>query len=172
MNKLFDIVRITIRKYQPEDISLLQQWITDPDLLFTVAGPGWTYPITAGQIEAHQRQYPSKQLYIGEANGIPVAMGEIIVNEEHAPRLGRLLVGDANIRGHGIGEKFIRELIDECKRLYHPDSICLFVLETNLSAIGLYKKIGFTFTGDNIPDMIQEGEPRKVLKMILNCGGK
>ncbi|MBC6489720.1 GNAT family N-acetyltransferase [Flavihumibacter stibioxidans] len=172
MNQSFDTVRMAIRKYRPEDISLLQQWITDPELMFTVAGPGWNYPITTAQIEAHQQQYPSKQLYIGEADGMPVAMGEIIVNEEHAPRLGRLLVGDQNKRGLGIGEKFIRELMSECIRLYHPDSICLFVLETNLSAIRLYKKIGFSFTGDHIPDMIREGEPRKVLKMILNCGEK
>lgn len=160
---------MTIRKYRPEDILLLENWFTDPELLFTVAGPGWTYPISPEQIQLHQQQYPFKQIYIGEENGLPVAMGEIIVNEEHAPRLGRLLVGEKQKRGSGLGERFIRLLLEECIRLYHPASICLFVLETNLPAIGLYKKIGFLLSDEKIQDMIYMGDPRKVLKMILPC---
>lgn len=158
---------MTIRPYRPEDFFLLQNWLSDPALLFTVAGPGWTYPISQEQIENHRQQYPFKQLYIGEENGVPLAMGEIIGREEHAPRLGRLLVGEKQKRGTGLGEKFIRLLIQECIRLYHSDSICLFVLEKNVSAMGLYKKIGFNLSDEKIPDMVYQGNPEKVLKMVM-----
>ncbi|MGZ5244596.1 MAG: hypothetical protein ACXWD4_11795, partial [Bacteroidia bacterium] len=43
---------------------------------------------------------------------------EIITNEANAPRLGRLLVGAPQMRGKGLGQQFISELIDECVKLF------------------------------------------------------
>ncbi|MBZ5855965.1 GNAT family N-acetyltransferase [Flavihumibacter profundi] len=157
-----------IRKYQPDDFHILEKWVQDPKLLFTFAGPSWSFPITQQQVAAHQEKFPNKQLYIGLNDlGDPIAIGEIITDEPHSPRLGRLLVGDPALRGKGIGEKFIRELIAECVRLNQIDNICLFVLEENQSAISLYKKIGFIFSEEKIPDMILENQSYPVLKMLL-----
>ncbi|MCG7858280.1 GNAT family N-acetyltransferase [Flavihumibacter sp.] len=157
-----------IRKYRDEDFKFLKSWVTDPFLLFQFAGPGWKFPLTEEQIRQHQLLYPFKQLYIGcDDNGDAYAIGEIITNEPHSPRLGRLLVGERALRGKGLGTKFISELIDECKRLHPADSICLFVMEGNDSAINCYLKLGFRFSDEEIPDMIYEGVPRKILKMSL-----
>jgi ribosomal protein S18 acetylase RimI-like enzyme len=157
-----------IRPYRDEDFPFLEKWITDPFLLFQVAGPSWTYPITREQISAHQLHNPNKQLYVGLNDaGQPVAFGEIIHGEIHSPRLGRLLVGDPNLRSQGIGRQFIQDLLEECRRLHAPEAICLFVLETNLNAYSLYKKLGFIESTATIPDMEWNGEKFRVIKMVL-----
>lgn len=157
-----------IREYQPADFSWLQQWVTDPKALFTFAGPSWSFPLTKEQIIDHQQKFPFKQLYVGvDKTDAPFAIGEIITNEEHAPRLGRLLVGDPAKRGLGLGEKFIRGLMDKLIQFHGATKICLFVLEENLTAIRTYKKIGFRFSAENIPDMVFENKPYPVFKMVI-----
>lgn len=157
-----------IRKYQSTDFPWLLQWVTDPKSLFTFAGPSWIFPITNEQVITHQQKYPGKQLYVGiDENNAPVAIGEIITNEEHAPRLGRLLVGDPAKRGLGLGEKFIRELVETCIRLYQPKDICLFVLEENTIAIRTYLKLGFRISEEKITEMVFDNQPYPVLKMVL-----
>lgn len=158
-----------IRPYQENDFPFLEKWITDPFLLFQFAGPSWEFPITPEQIVRHQRLFPNKQLYVGlDENHQPIAFGEIIHGEIHSPRLGRLLVGDPNLRGRGIGRNFILALIRECQRLFQPEEICLFVLTTNSKAYSLYRKIGFRDSGEKIPDMEWNGNSYPVLKMVLD----
>lgn len=148
-----------IREYQPADFSWLQQWVTDPKALFTFAGPSWSFPLTMEQIIHHQQKFPYKQLYVAvNETDAPFAIGEIITNEEHSPRLGRLLVADPATRRMGLGEKFIRELIDKLIQLHGATEVCLFVLEENLIAIRTYKKIGFRFSEEKIPDMVFENK--------------
>jgi RimJ/RimL family protein N-acetyltransferase len=157
-----------IRKYRAEDFEWLRKWVTHPKQLFVFAGPSWSFPITEEQVVDHQRKFPGKQLYIGlNEENEPIAIGEIITNELHAPRLGRLLVGDPANRGHGLGTKFIRELIATFVALHQPNDICLFVLEENAQAIRTYEKIGFQLTDEKIPDMIFDSHAYPVLKMIL-----
>lgn len=160
-----------IRKYQPADFSWLQNWVTDSKALFTFAGPSWSFPLTMEQIIDHQQKCPFKQLYVGvDETDAPFAIGEIITNEEHAPRLGRLLVADPAKRGMGLGEKFIHELIDRLIQLHGATEICLFVLEENTAAIRTYKKIGFRLSEENIPDMVYDNNPCPVFKMVLKLG--
>jgi RimJ/RimL family protein N-acetyltransferase len=157
-----------IRTYLSTDFEWLAQWITNPQILFLFAGTSWNYPLTEAQIVAHQQKYPNKQLYIlTDENNLPVAFGEIILKEEHAPRLGRLLVGDPAKRDKGYGKKLIAELINICRASAPGEEICLFVLEHNLSAIRSYEKIGFQFTNTQIPAMLFENDYFIVKKMVL-----
>jgi RimJ/RimL family protein N-acetyltransferase len=156
-----------LRKYKDEDFELLEGWVTDPALLFQFAGPGWSYPLTREQIKKHQADYPFKQLYIWEDGMEASAIGEIISNEPHSPRIGRLLIGNPDLRGKGLGEKFLRELISECYRLYGTVSICLFVLEENYNAIRCYEKTGFKKTAEAVPDLLFNQKSFKLIKMVL-----
>lgn len=157
---------LTIRKYQPGDFPLLEKWFTDEELLFQFAGPDWHFPITEEQIRRHQEKFPFKQLYIGEdENKVPVALGELIWNEPNSPRIGRLLVGDPAKRGKGVGEQLIRELIRELMTIAPSPVIFLYVLESNVSAIGLYQKLGFKTCAEEGPVMVFRGKPMKTRKM-------
>lgn len=158
-----------IRKYHADDFPWLEKWVTDAKILFTFAGPSWTFPLSRQQLIQHQQEFPGKQLYVGlDENNEPMAIGEIITNEAHSPRLGRLLIGDPAKRGLGLGKKFILELIDTMIQLHQPDEICLFVLVENTSAIRTYYKIGFRFSEEKIPDMVFNNTTYPVFKMVLN----
>lgn len=157
-----------ITSYTDSDFHLLQSWITDADLMFQFAGTSWQFPLTKEQFDTYRTAYTYRYFYIGYTNdNQPFACGEIIINETNSPRLGRLLIGDPQMRGKGFGQSFIRELIDECIKLTSTKEIFLFVFENNISAIKCYEKLGFRFTNDFEFRLNYKGEEFKVLKMRL-----
>lgn len=138
-----------LQNYSPDNFDLLNSWITDADLLFQFAGTAWTFPLTRQQIAAYQNSFPRRQFYMAyDDQNEAFAFGEIIVDDINTPRLGRLLVGNQNSRGKGLGLRFVNLLVDECKRVFAPDLIYLYVFEDNVPAIRCYEKAGFVFDGD------------------------
>ena len=69
---------LNIRFYEEDDVNYLEKWITDSEMMFQYAGPGFNYPITAEQISSYQKKNPERQFYMGLYEGKEVAFGEII----------------------------------------------------------------------------------------------
>ncbi|SEL49196.1 GNAT family N-acetyltransferase [Parapedobacter koreensis] len=86
-------------------------------------------------------KWVERKFYIGALTDVPFAFGEIIPQESGWPRLGRILVGKASMRGLGLGSQFVAALVDECLRLYHCDRVDLNVWEENAAAIRCYEKV-------------------------------
>ena len=139
-----------LKKYSTEDFDVLESWITDAGLLFQFAGTAWKFPFTRQQMSDYQIRFPERQFYMAyNEDSKPFAFGEIIVDDANTPRLGRLLIGQENSRGKGLGVKFIDLLIQECNQRLSPDIIYLYVFEDNLPAIRCYEKAGFLTDGEN-----------------------
>lgn len=156
-----------IRKYVPADFKYLQAWVTDPALLFQFSGPGWSFPLTAEQIEMHRATDPQRCLYVGlNAQHEPYAVGEIIWNDPAAPRLGRILIGDTQQRGQGLGTLFVQELLNEAIALLRPESVFLYVLEGNAGAIRCYEKIGFRFVESGTQVLPFNGKDHQMFQMV------
>lgn len=157
-----------IRPYTDSDFDLLTQWIPDADALFQFSGPGWHFPLTREQMYAYQaKKHISglRQFYVGyHEQGLSYAFGEIINGDAHSPRLGRILLDPAQ-RGKGLGEQFMRDLVNECIQRIQPPHIYLFVLDGNTNAIRCYEKIGFRFDGVEqlIPHAGQEERMRRMV---------
>lgn len=135
-----------LRKYTDSDFPILKSWVTDPDLLFLFAGSNWTFPLQFEEVKNYQRTYPFKQSYmLCNAKEEPIAFGELISGEPNAPRLGRLLVGEAKDRGKGIGKVLIQQMILESRKRNEENFIHLFVFEDNFPAIRCYTNMGFIF---------------------------
>lgn len=148
-----------LRKYLQTDFELLNTWITNADLLFQFAGTAWTFPLTEDQIQKYQTVFPERKFYLAcTENGNPFAFGEIIVGDINSPRLGRLLIGESDSRGKGLGLSFVNMLIEECRARIDTDVLYLYVFHDNFRAIRCYEKAGFkfvtnksiTFTHNNI----------------------
>lgn len=156
-------------EYTPAYFPFLQSWVTDPDLLFQFAGTDFRFPLTIDQVIHYQERNADRSLYI-YFNDLeePVAFGEIIPQQNQIPRLARLLVGNSDSRGKGLGVSFIKLLVEECKRLYDPPSVELYVLTDNIQAIKCYKKCGFDFISDQPKTLVHEGNEFLILKMALN----
>lgn len=135
-----------LRPYTPSDFQLLNSWITDADLLLKFSGPDWQFPLTETVLNEHIQKHPDRYMYIGCTDaGEPYAIGQIITNEDNAPRLGRLLVGESTMRGKGLGSQFVKELLIECQRITQTKEIYLYVDQENSQAIKCYEKCGFKF---------------------------
>ncbi|MBC8054506.1 MAG: GNAT family N-acetyltransferase [Sphingobacteriaceae bacterium] len=135
-----------IKLYRDSDFILLQNWVTDAELLLQFSGTDFTYPITIQQISNYQKENPARCFYIGySSENNPYAFGEIISQKTGVPRLGRILIGDPAVRGKGMGRYFITLLIDECRRRFQTDRVELFTSHLNHNAIRCYESAGFIF---------------------------
>ena len=101
-------------------------------------------------------------IYDGE---IPVgfAMYGLFLNEGVGGRvwLDRIMIGD-KYQGKGYGKACMKLLIKRLYKEYAHKTIYLSVYDDNVSAIQLYKKIGFQFNGE----VDTNGE--KVMEIDLN----
>lgn len=137
-----------LKPYANTDFKLLKSWVTDADLLFQFAGTDFHYPITEQQITVYKARNPDRHFYIGYYDDEAAAFGEIIPQQNAAFRLGRLIVGNPQLRGKGLGYRFVKDLVDECRGTFHAKVVDLFVWEENYSAIRCYQKAGFSFTDE------------------------
>ncbi len=157
-----------LRPYSDDQFRLLASWITDPYILFQSSGTYFSYPLTRGQIEDYLIRFPERRFYFGyDREQEPYAFGEIIPKPGHPPRLGRLLIGEPERRGKGLGGIFVRELVAEIRHTLNPGAVDLFVLENNAPAIRCYEKVGFRFLPHEQFELLFGGTPYQVKKMRL-----
>ena len=62
-------------------------------------------------------------------------------------RIGRVLVGDKNVRGKGIGKQMIKEVLKIAFEQLQLHRVHLGVFDFNHAAIACYEKAGFTKEG-------------------------
>ena len=70
-------------------------------------------------------------------------------------------------RGKGYGELLLRHVIDKLEEeMETTENIILWVRLTNITAINLYKKVGFTIT--KVMEELYDGEDGYVMKKVIN----
>lgn len=139
---------LTLRPFTESDYDTLIGWVDSEELLFQFAGNGFRFPLTRKQLHAFCNAHPPRSLFIADLpEQGPVAFGEIVWQPDGSARLARLLIGRPDLRGKGIGQAFVRLLVQECHaRKAKP--VELFVLLDNARAIACYQKVGF----EAVPD--------------------
>lgn len=156
--------------YQHHHFNWLAQWVTSADLLFQFAGTDFTYLLTVAQLNKYQELHPDRHFYVAvDANDNPYAFGEIIPQANNTPRLGRILVGDPNKRGKGLGKVFMQLLVNECKRVYNCLNVELYVAANNIQAIKCYEKVGFRFLDTNDKLVEHGGKKHLIKQMSIHC---
>lgn len=156
----------TLHSFEKKNFSILQNWVRSKELLFRFSATELSYPLTWEQWQAYQQKYPERRQYLAMTeDGLPYAFGEIIPQDVKSVRLSRLLVGDAQQRGRGLGGRLIHALIAEAVEKFAVERIDLFVLENNQGAIHCYEKAGFRFVDVPLIELEFEGKKYAVLKM-------
>lgn len=156
-----------IKLYDNLNFKLLESWVTDAELLFQFSGTDFSFPLTERQIMDYQIEYPDRRFYLGySADNLPTAFGEVIPQDSGYPRLGRILIGQPDLRGQGLGRKFIESLVEECRRLYNIDTVELFVWEKNYAAIRCYESVGFRLLVNKFNVLIHNGISYQIYKMV------
>jgi RimJ/RimL family protein N-acetyltransferase len=159
-----------IRKYLAEDFEILQSWVISKDLLLQFAGTDFQYPLSKDALSSYQQANLDRSFYLGiDSNSIPYAFGEIILQNDNVPRLARILIGKPRNRGLGMGQLFIKDLIQKCINTYNCPAIELFVWDQNYSAIKCYSNVGFELLPEKHKTLIHEDKYYDIYKMTYNA---
>ena len=137
-----------------EDLYKIVEWNTgkSQDFLTQWAGPAYTYPLTEEQLQKFFNDNNASNgkdvlIYkiVLEETGNTVGTVEIrkYEKEENTGRVCRFLIGEESVRGKGIGNAALSELVRIGFEELRYDKLCLGVFDFNSSAIACYKKVGF-----------------------------
>jgi RimJ/RimL family protein N-acetyltransferase len=142
---------IELHKFDESDIPRLISWILDARFLLQFAGPGYTFPLDSTQLmatlEKSKGDRPSHFMFKAQLMPDKSVVGHIelmaVDYEKKSTRLGRVLIGEAQLRGKGYGTAMIAEAISFAFTEVDLAEVTLAVFDFNRSAIASYKKLGF-----------------------------
>ncbi|OCA90082.1 GNAT family N-acetyltransferase [Pradoshia sp. D12] len=146
---------IELKYFERSDFKQLINWIDSPAFLLQWGGPGFNYPLNDTQLEKYMENanhansealiYKVVDQETGNVIG-HISLGRIDRKNESA-RVGKVLIGDKNTRGKGIGQQMIKEILKIAFEELHLHRVSLGVFDFNDSAIDCYEKAGFVKEG-------------------------
>lgn len=147
-------VMMDFRPAQRHDLAAVIPWIPDAQSCLVWAGPRVRFPLELEQL-LQDLEFDRTRCYVLTDDDQVLAFGQIrMFDDGRRGHLSRIVV-NPRLRGQGIGQTFVSELIRETRRL-HCQTTSLHVVKENAIAISLYKKLGFVIP-DPQPDTLREG---------------
>jgi RimJ/RimL family protein N-acetyltransferase len=148
---------ITLREFDRDDIARLIDWVNSggPDFFVRWAGTAFDYPLTPAQLEAHLAEAEGAEATRRVFAAVDDASGEVVGHAElsridrknRSASISRLLVGEPSARGQGIGAQIVSRLLDVAFGEMALHRVDLYVLEFHVSALSMYKGLGFKTEG-------------------------
>lgn len=134
---------IRLKPFTPADYDRLISWVDSPGLLLQYSGPLFKFPLTHEQLDVNAAD-PKRVSYnvADEASGAVIAHCELYYKPASI-LIGRILIGDPDARGKGIGGAIIRALVEVAKQDPERRLIELNVFDWNHAAIRCYEREGF-----------------------------
>jgi len=136
---------IKIERFGKEDFSRLISWIENEEALIQFSGPVFSFPLTEPQLQVYMSD-PRRNAFrvINTENNTVIGHAEVYFMEDHSAKLCRILIGDTQFRGKGIGQKLVSELLKFSFNHLQASHAMLNVYDWNVSAIKCYEKAGFS----------------------------
>jgi len=143
---------IKLRKFEETDIARLLGWIQDARFLLQWAGRQYEYPLNRTQllksIDRTRSNRPAHFMFTACRQTDGTAVGHIelmsIDYGNGAARLGRVLIGQPEDRGSGLGVAMVAEALHYAFNTLGLTEVKLGVFACNQPAIECFKKSGFT----------------------------
>ncbi|PLS03671.1 GNAT family N-acetyltransferase [Neobacillus cucumis] len=141
--------------FERPDFQQLISWIESPEFLLQWSGLAFEYPLTEEQLEKYLENANKEgsttlvfKIMDRETRDVigHISLGNIDRKNSSA-RIGKVLVGDLNVRGRGIGQQMIKEILKIAFDQLHLHRVSLGVFDFNTSAIACYEKAGFIKEG-------------------------
>ncbi len=103
---------IKLSPFTKQDFNTFKDWISDPEELFQFAGPMFSFPISDEQLEEYINMKDRTPLKV-VLESTNKSIGHCELNYESGRhRLSRILIGDKTLRGQGIGESVVRQMVN------------------------------------------------------------
>lgn len=160
---------IRLEPFTIADIDQLISWIDTKELLVTIAGSDFTFPLTSHQLLTYiheEKSYPFN-LVDTSANKI-IGHAEILVKENGLCKIDKLLIGDKSIRGQGIGQAAINCLLHYSFENLNATVVELNVFDWNVAGIKCYEKCGFIKNESKTQSFRIEGSTWTAFNMTID----
>jgi RimJ/RimL family protein N-acetyltransferase len=146
---------VELKYFERSDFKQLISWIDSPAFLLQWGGPGFYYPLNETQLEKYienaNNENAETMVFKVIDNETGKTIGHIslgkIDRKNRSARVGKVLVGDTNTRGKGIGQQMIKEILKIAFNELKLHRVSLGVFDFNVSAIAYYEKAGFIKEG-------------------------
>lgn len=141
---------LTIKPHSARDIPLRVKWLNDPVVSRYVGetpGKKTTRKKQAEWFQAYQKNR-EKKFFTIFVDGVPIGfMGFSNISKTHRHADLFLAIGESAYRGKGYGEMSLKWLLRFGFQELKLHKINLGVIDANLPAVALYKKMGFRVEG-------------------------
>ena len=146
---------IQLEKFEKSDTGQLISWIDSPAFLLQWAGSAFDFPLTEEQLESYVENADREEadVFIYKVRDVEkdkvighISLGRID-RKHRCARIGKVLVGDHDVRGKGIGGKMIAEVLKVAFNELNMHRVSLGVFDFNTGAIACYEKAGFVKEG-------------------------
>lgn len=146
---------IELQYFTEEDFDQLIGWFDSKREYIQWGGGGFGYPLTRSKLQSHlegaNEQDGKKLIYKVVETDSGKAVGHIslesIDRENRSARVCRVLVGEGSMRGKGVGEAMMNEILKVAFNQHKLHRVSLGVYDFNHSAIKCYEKAGFQREG-------------------------
>jgi RimJ/RimL family protein N-acetyltransferase len=146
---------IELQYFEEHDFAQLIGWFDSEREYIQWGGGGFGYPLTRSKLRSHiagaNQEDSQKYIYkvVEQASGRAVGhiSLESIDKKNLSARVCRVLVGDDSMRGKGIGNRMMVEILKVAFGEQKLHRVSLGVYDFNHSAIKCYEKTGFQKEG-------------------------
>ena len=135
---------IRLEPFTESDFYTFISWVDNEELLITIAGTVFSYPLTIEQLQTYLEDKNSHSFNIVDVSqGKVIGHAEIILSGHNTFKIDKLIIGDKSNRGKGIGQEVIIELLAYSFVDLGAKTVELNVFDWNIGGIRCYEKCGF-----------------------------
>ncbi|WP_131667475.1 GNAT family N-acetyltransferase [Psychrobacter pygoscelis] len=163
-------MKINLQPFNIDDTEKLSQWIEDERSLIQFSGGIFTFPITRSQIQEYLAD-TKRHVYKVLISRKVVGHAEIYLDEAQSAKLCRILVGDPDMRGKGIGQLIIFRLLTIAFTEFNVQRVHLNVYDWNTTAIKCYEKVGLQINPGKSTHIPFRNDSWTAINMVIDKAG-
>ena len=160
--------KIRLGKFDREGYARLISWVESEEALMQFAGPLFTFPLTAAQLDVSlSDKNRTAFTVIDNETNLSIGHAETYLME-NSVKIGRILIGNKAYRNKGLGQQIVELLLTFSFSNYNRTTVELNVFDWNTAAIKCYEKAGFTITPDKKMERKIKNETWIALNMAID----
>ncbi|HEX5150363.1 MAG TPA: GNAT family protein [Parafilimonas sp.] len=135
---------IQLMSFAEKDFERFVSWIDSKELLITIAGNYFSYPLIADQLRTYLDDEKSYSFNIVDTDENKIiGHAEICETGSKIFKIDKLLIGNRSSRGKGLCYPVMQALVHHAFTQLHASMVELNVFDWNTAAIKCYEKTGF-----------------------------
>lgn len=157
-----------LEKFDHTGYDTLISWVDSAEALMQFAGPAFTFPLTREQLDKSLSDPNRLAFRVVDRNSEKIIGHAEIYLTNESVYLGRIIIGDPQTRGKGLGGQIVSSLLDYAFDVFERNEVQLNVFDWNLGAIKCYEKVGFCINPNTKAERIINGQTWIALNMTID----